>query len=61
VVLRPLHNACGKRLEKLKDDSASTYSIRLNDQWRICFRGTNARPENVEIVEIVDSHREDMR
>ena len=40
----------GNRLEKLKGDSANTYSIRINDQWRICFRWTNAGPEDVEIV-----------
>lgn len=41
------------RLEKLTGDRVSTYSIRINDQWRICLRWTPAGPENVEIV---DSH-----
>ena len=41
----------GNRLEKLKGDRANTYSIRINDQWRICFRWTNAGPEDVEIVD----------
>ncbi len=41
----------GNRLEKLKGDRANTYSIRINDQWRICFRWTSAGPENVEIVD----------
>ena len=41
----------GNRLEKLKGDSANNYSIRLNDQWRICFRWTTAGPEDVEIVD----------
>ena len=41
----------GNRLEKLKGDRADTYSIRVNDQWRICFRWTPAGPENVEIVD----------
>lgn len=41
----------GNRLEKLKGDRASTYSIRVNDQWRICFRWTTAGPEDVEIVD----------
>jgi proteic killer suppression protein len=41
----------GNRLEKLKGDRASTYSIRVNDQWRICFRWTAAGPEDVEIVD----------
>jgi proteic killer suppression protein len=41
----------GNRLEKLKGDRANTYSIRINDQWRICFRWTNAGPQDVEIVD----------
>ena len=41
----------GNRLEKLKGDRANTYSIRINGQWRICFRWTNAGPEDVEIVD----------
>ena len=38
----------GNRLEKLTGECASTYGIRINDQWRICFRWTTAGPENVE-------------
>ncbi len=41
----------GNRLEKLKGDRAGTYSIRINQQWRICFRWTAAGPEDVEIVD----------
>ena len=41
----------GNRLEKLKGDRANTYSIRINDQWRICFRWTTAGPEAVEIAD----------
>lgn len=41
----------GNRLEKLKGDRANTYSVRVNDQWRICFRWTTAGPEDVEIVD----------
>ncbi len=41
----------GNRLEKLMGDRADTYSIRVNDQWRICFRWTAAGPDNVEIVD----------
>jgi proteic killer suppression protein len=33
-------------------NSANNYSIRINDQWRICFRWTTAGPEDVEIVEV---------
>lgn len=40
----------GNRLEKLRGDRAGTYSIRVNRQWRICFRWTAAGPEEVELV-----------
>jgi proteic killer suppression protein len=41
----------GNRLEKLRGDRAGTYSIRVNQQWRICFNWTTAGPEDVEIVD----------
>jgi toxin HigB-1 len=41
----------GNRLEKLKGDRAGSYSIRINDQWRVCLRWTTAGPEDVEIVD----------
>lgn len=41
----------GNRLEKLKGDRAGQYSIRVNDQFRICFRWSNAGAEDVEIVD----------
>lgn len=41
----------GNRLEKLKGERSGTYSIRINQQWRICFRWTSAGPEDVEIVD----------
>jgi len=43
----------GNRLEALKGDRAGTYSIRVNDQWRICFEW---RDGDVFEVEIVDYH-----
>ena len=46
----------GNRLEKLKGDRAESYSIRVNQQWRICFRWTSAGPEDVEVV---DYHSEE--
>lgn len=58
--LRQLEIACrlddlrvppGNRLEALKGDRAGQHSIRINDQWRICFRWTEAGPANVEIVD----------
>ena len=39
------------RLEALKGDRQGQHSIRVNDQWRICFRWTVAGPEAVEIVD----------
>jgi proteic killer suppression protein len=41
----------GNRLEKLKGDRAGSYSVRVNQQWRICFSWTDAGPEGVEIVD----------
>jgi toxin HigB-1 len=38
-------------LEKLKKDRAGQYSIRINDQWRICFRWENGNAFDVEIVD----------
>ena len=41
----------GNRLEALKGDLAGRHSIRINDPFRLCFRWTDAGPEDVEIVE----------
>ena len=41
----------GNRLEALRGDRAGQYSIRVNDQFRVCFRWTVAGPEDVEIVD----------
>ena len=41
----------GNRLEKLGGDRKGQWSIRVNDQWRICFRWTTAGPENIELVD----------
>jgi proteic killer suppression protein len=43
----------GNRLEKLHGDRVGEHSIRINDQWRICFRW---REGNATDVEIVDYH-----
>lgn len=43
----------GNRLEALRDDREGQYSIRINDQWRICFAW---KDENAYEVEIVDYH-----
>ena len=41
----------GNRLEALKGDRAGQHSIRVNDQFRLCFRWTAAGAEDVEIVD----------
>jgi hypothetical protein len=40
----------GNRLERLRGDRAGQYSIRINDQWRICFRWRDGDAYDVEIV-----------
>lgn len=53
VELRDLSALPGNRLEALKGDRKGQYSIRINDQWRICFEwpGGSPGPLNVEIVD----------
>ena len=41
----------GNQLERLKGDRAGTYSIRINDQWRICFVWQDGDAHDVEIVD----------
>ena len=41
----------GNRLESLDGDRAGQHSIRVNDQWRICFRWQDGRAIDVEIVD----------
>ena len=41
----------GNRLEKLRGDRSGQHSIRINQQWRICFRWTTAGPADVSIVD----------
>ena len=45
----------GNRLEALKGDRQGQYSIRINDQWRICFEWPKGAPGPVN-VEIIDYH-----
>ena len=51
VVLEDLRFPPGNHLEELKGDRVGQHSVRINDQWRICFRWTEQGPENVEIVD----------
>ena len=41
----------GNRLESLKGTRADSYSIRINQQWRVCFRWIDGGAEDVEIVD----------
>ena len=52
--LRDLAAVTGNRLEALRGDRRGQHSIRINDQWRICFVWKNRGAENVAIV---DYHR----
>ena len=49
--LRDLLAPPGNRLEKLRGDRAGQNSIRINDQWRICFKWIDNRARDVEIVD----------
>ena len=51
ATLEFLRSPPGNRLEALKGNREGQHSIRVNDQWRICFRWTSAGPEDVEIVD----------
>jgi toxin HigB-1 len=51
VTLNDLGSPPGNRLEALVGNRKGQHSIRINDQFRICFRWTEAGPEDVEIVD----------
>jgi len=51
AVLDDLKVPPGNRLEALKGDRAGQHSIRINDQWRVCFVWTTQGAANVEIVD----------
>ncbi len=53
--LRDVANFPGHRLEKLSRDRTGQYSVRINDQWRICFEWPSGSPGPTN-VEIVDYH-----
>ena len=48
--LRTLSTLPGNRLERLKGDRIRAYSIRINDQWRVCFQWRDGNAREVEIV-----------
>ncbi len=49
--LEALMRLPSNRLKSLSGDRTGQFSIRINDQWRICFTWGEAGPENVEIVD----------
>ena len=51
VLFGDLRAPPSNRLEKLKGERGGQYSIRINDQWRVCFRWANSGAEDVEIVD----------
>jgi proteic killer suppression protein len=51
ATLEFLRSPPGNRLEALKGERAGQYSIRVNDQWRLCFVWTESGPASVEIVD----------
>ena len=51
VTLEDLRVPPGNRLERLRGDRAGEWSIRVNDQWRICFRWTGGDAYDVQIVD----------
>jgi proteic killer suppression protein len=53
--MNDLRRPPGNRLERLSGDRVGQHSIRINDQWRICF---SWRAGNANDVEIVDYHQE---
>ena len=51
LTLNALRVPPGNQLEALKGDRAGQYSVRINDQYRVCFRWTDAGAEDVEVVD----------
>lgn len=50
-VIADLREPPGNRLEQLKGNRRGKWSIRINDQWRICFEWRDGDAHNVEIVD----------
>lgn len=51
VALRDLRVPPGNRLERLEDERLGQCSIRVNDQWRLCFRWENGEAREVEFCD----------
>ncbi len=50
-ILNDLKVPSANRLELLRGNRKGQYSIRINDQWRICFKWKDGEVDNVEIVD----------
>lgn len=51
AALNDLAAVPGNRLESLRGDRRGQHSIRINEQWRVCFTWVEDGPDNVEIVD----------
>ena len=51
TALADLRSPPGNRLERLRGDRKGQWSVRINRQWRICFKWSVEGPEDVEIVD----------
>ncbi len=51
LTLEDLRNPPGNQLEALRADRAGQWSIRVNDQWRVCVRWSDGEAHDVEIVD----------
>ena len=51
VALQDLRVPPGNRLEALAGDRAGQHSIRINDQWRVCFRWADGHADDAEITD----------
>jgi len=51
LLLNDLRVPPGNKLEALKGDRKGQYSIRINDQWRVCFRWIDGQAYEVEITD----------
>ena len=51
LIIEDMRAPPGNRLEALKGDRAGQWSVRINDQWRVCFRFENGNELDVEIAD----------
>ena len=51
LIIEDMHAPPGNRLEALKGDRAGQWSVRINDQWRVCFRFKDGNALDVEIAD----------